>query len=233
MKASIVAPVKRFLGVQDAERSAAFYRDVLGFEVRDSGTEAVRGPAAIEFDSSGPARSVVFFETSDVEAMRSEIAARGGNPGEFVKVNRVKMRVFEVRDPDGHALWFGQSYDVPVDPRPRGLIRKALPRFPVSDVAAAVAYYRDVLGFKINYQQQDLGVMDRDEVTVLLNPRDAKHLGIGSSYFYVANADALYAELKAKGAKIDGEPVSHPWGLRDFGVIDPDGNELWFGQPFE
>jgi predicted enzyme related to lactoylglutathione lyase len=231
MKPSIVAPVMRELGVEDAERSADFYRDVLGFEMRKN--EAVCGPARIQFKSGGPARSVVFFETDDVDAMRREIAGRGGDPSGFEKVNRVKMRVFEVRDPDGHALWFGQSYHVPGEPRPRGLVRQALPRFPVKDVAAAVAHFRDVLGFKINYQQHDVGVMDRDEVTVLLIPRDAKYPGIGSSYFYVANADELYAELKAKGAKLDGEPVSHPWGLRDFGVTDPDGNELWFGQPFE
>jgi len=30
-----------------------------------------------------------------------------------------------------------------------------------------------------------------------------------------------------------GEPESHPWGLRDFVVLDPEGNELTFGQPFE
>jgi catechol-2,3-dioxygenase len=31
-KPAIVAPVSRFLAVADADRSVAFYRDVLGFE---------------------------------------------------------------------------------------------------------------------------------------------------------------------------------------------------------
>jgi uncharacterized glyoxalase superfamily protein PhnB len=90
-----------------------------------------------------------------------------------------------------------------------------------------------VLGFRINYQQHDLGVMDRDDITVLLIARTERHTGIGSAYVYVANADTLYAELRAKGAKVQGEPVSHPWGLRDFRVLDLEGNWITFGQPFE
>jgi catechol 2,3-dioxygenase-like lactoylglutathione lyase family enzyme len=118
------------------------------------------------------------------------------------------------------------------------MMEKALPHMPVGDVAAAVAYYRDVLGFSINYQQDDLGVMDRDRITLLLIPRmliprTELQAGIGSAYVYVADADALHAELLAKGANIQGEPVSHPWGLRDFAIIDPDGNRFTFGQPFE
>jgi uncharacterized glyoxalase superfamily protein PhnB len=110
---------------------------------------------------------------------------------------------------------------------------QALPELPVDDVAAAVTYYRDVLGFQINYQQDDLGVMDRDAITILLIARTESHKGIGSFEAYVSNADALYEELLAKGAKIVGRPVSHPWGLRDFRVIDLEGNRITFAQTFE
>ena len=30
-----------------------------------------------------------------------------------------------------------------------------MPEFPLDDVPAGVAYYRDVLGFEVNYQQHD------------------------------------------------------------------------------
>ena len=112
-------------------------------------------------------------------------------------------------------------------------MRKALPELPFDDVTAAVAYYRDVLGFRINYQQHDLGVMDRDEITVLLITRTERHKGIGSFEVYVENADALYTELCAKGANVQDEPVSHPWGLRDFRITDLEGNRITFAQPFE
>ena len=111
------------------------------------------------------------------------------------------------------------------------MLTKIMPELPSDDVAAAVAYYRDVLGFHVNYEQADIGVMDRDAVRVLLILRTERHRGIGSTYVYVHDADGLHAELRAKGARVVGEPESHPWGLRDFRVLDLDDNELTFGQP--
>ncbi len=251
--AAIVAPLSRHLSVADLERSLAFYRDVLGFEARHVSAgdglpaipEAVRGPARIQFgtqdiahDSTGQPRprgaAILFFQTDDVEAMRDAVIAAGGTPSELEKVNWIKMRMFQIRDPDGHTLWFGQSFQ---QPSPRAdhtrQLRKALPEFPLDDVSAGVAYYRDVLGFKINYAQDNLGVMDRDAVTILLIARTAKHQGIGSCYVYVRDADALHAELLAKGANVQGEPISHPWGLRDFQILDLEGNRITFAQTFE
>jgi bleomycin resistance family protein len=43
----------------------------------------------------------------------------------------------------------------------RRMLRKIMPELPLTDIDAGVAYYRDVLGFSVNYQQHDLGVMDR------------------------------------------------------------------------
>ncbi len=250
---SIVSPVSRRLAVADAARSLAFYRDVLGFEIRcvreENGVpahvEVVSGPAKIELgladaapDSTGQSRprgsAILYFQTDDIVAMHEALIARGGDPSEIAKVNWIKMSMFEIRDPDGHSLWFGQSFQQPssaVDHKTQ--LRKALPELPVEDVPAAVAYYRDVLGFNVNYAQHDIGVMDRDAVTVLLIARTAQHTGIGSCYIYIRDADALHAELVAKGANVQGEPVSHPWGLRDFDVLDMAGNRLRFGQTFE
>ena len=236
----------QFIDVADVARSIHFYRDLLGFEVCDQSgiIEAVYGPACIQFTTQGQTpndwaesrprkAAILFFETGDVDGMHAAIRAHGGTPSELAKVNWIKMRMFEIRDPDGHTLWFGQSYDKPHTPAPSPMMRKALPQLPFDDVAAAVAHYRDVLGFRINYQQDDLGVMDRDDITVLLIARTERHTGIGSAYVYVEDADALYAELRAKGAHVQGEPVSHPWGLRDFSVVDLEGNWIRFGQPFE
>jgi len=235
VKPSIVAPVMRYIGVTDVARSILFYRDILGFEVRDQSgiIEAVNGPACIQFAAQESAPAILFFETGDVDAMHAAILARGGTPSKPQKVNWIKMLMFEIRDPDGHTLWFGQSYDKPHTPVPSPIMQKALPELPFDDVTAAVAYYRDVLGFRINYQQHDLGVMDRDNITLLLIARTERHTGIGSAYIYIEDADALYAELRAKGANIQGEPVSYPWGLRDFGVLDLERNRIRFGQTFE
>ena len=100
-------------------------------------------------------------------------------------------------------------------------------------MAGGIAHYRDVLGFTINYAQDDIGVMDRDKTRLLLIARTGQHKGIGSAYFYVEDVDRLHDELNSKGANVQGEPVSRPWGLREFSVLDPEGNRLTFAQTFE
>src|SRR5512132_4534536 len=132
---AIVAPVMRRLIVSDVARSVAFYREVLGFTsvaVREAFdfpavAEVVSGPARIQLgirrgaaersDRASP--RVVFLETEDVVAMHAGLRARGGQPSELEKVNWIKMRVFEIRDPDGHTLWFGESFHQPNPSRPR------------------------------------------------------------------------------------------------------------------
>ena len=68
---------------------------------------------------------------------------------------------------------------------------------------------------------------------LLLGARTERHQGIGSAYVYVHDADRLHAELRRKGANVQGEPISQPWGLREFRVLDIEGNQITFGQPFE
>jgi hypothetical protein len=111
------------------------------------------------------------------------------------------------------------------------VLTKIMPELPLDDVPAGVAYYRDVLGFTVNYAQHDIGVMDRDQVRVLLIARTERHRGIGSCYVYVADVDALFHELVAKEANVQAQPVSRPWGLREFAVLDVAGNRITFGQP--
>jgi predicted enzyme related to lactoylglutathione lyase len=243
----ITAPVSRWLGAGDVDRTVAFWRDVLGFEVTerapDGTVEARSGRARIhfgeldaapDFSKEGPAGSaVVFFDTDDVAAMQAAIRRRGGQPSDLGKVNWIKRSVFEVRDPDGHVIWFGQSYHQKSPDRPRRMMSRIMPELPCDDVPDAVKHYRDVLGFGVNYEQEDLGVMDRDEVRLLLIARTSQHGGIGSAYFYVRDVDVLYEELVRSGADVQGEPVSQPWGLREFRVLDPDRNRLTFAQTFE
>jgi hypothetical protein len=92
-----------------------FYRDTLGFEVREQpdAIEALYGPARIQLEKQEPVRSaILFLQTDNVEAMHATICARGARL-RMEKVNWIKMRMLEIRDPDGHTLWFGRSYDMP------------------------------------------------------------------------------------------------------------------------
>lgn len=239
----ITQPVSRHLAVADLQRSLGFYRDILGFSV--NGQAATSGPARIDFEVGDDAldstlmerrprgHAILFFETDDVEKERETIVARGGKPSEVEKANWIKVKAFEIRDPDGHVLWFAQSFAGPDTGKNPGQLHQALPAFPLSDLKAGIAYYQNVLGFGINYADDNIGVMFRDLVTILLIPRSPKHTGIGTSEFYIRDADELHAELTGRGADLDGSPVSHPWGIRDFTARDLEGNTLIFGETFE
>jgi catechol 2,3-dioxygenase-like lactoylglutathione lyase family enzyme len=152
-KATLTAPVSRLLAVTDAERSIAFYRDTLGFDVHptsgDAGVSVVAeltsGAARIQlsqradpFDSTGERRprgaAILFFETDDVRSLREEIRGREGVTNELENVNWLKMRMFKIRDPDGHSLWFGQSFHQPDQPRPRPMLEQIMPNLPLSEL---------------------------------------------------------------------------------------------------
>jgi len=46
---------------------------------------------------------------------------------------------------------------------------------------------------------------------------------------FVSDADALYGELKLRGARTLTEPKDYPYGMRNFHVTDLDDNQLCFG----
>ena len=51
------------------------------------------------------------------------------------------------------------------------------------------------------------------------------------AYVRVDDADAIYAEVQERGAPIDYTIYNAPHGFRKFGVQDPDGHDIAFGQP--
>lgn len=242
---AIVSSVEGLVNVSDLNRSLAFYRDVLQFDraevvedwTRPGGVEVFRGPARVHLHVDRDATpAILFFQTDDLLAVRSAIKARGGMPSEIQRVNWVNLDMFEVRDPDGNTLWFGKPISQPVAGDPsklRSLLRQALPELPLNDLPAGIEHYQEVFGFRAFYANDSVGVMYRDKVSLVLAARSASHTGIGSAYVYAENVDELYAELKAKGANLLGEPVDRPWGVRDFAVSDLEGNQIRFGQRVE
>jgi uncharacterized glyoxalase superfamily protein PhnB len=244
-QAAIVAPSMRFVPVSDRRQSIHFYCDVLGFQEQQISDDYGAGAAAelsygaarlqlcLIAENSSLEPVILFFQTDGVGKLRETVIERGGKASALQKVNWIKMEMFEVRDPDGNVVWFGESFQQPTPAQPPPMLQEMLPHFPVDQVEPAVTYYCDVLGFRINYAQHDLGVMYRDNVTLLLIERPETHKGIGSCTVYIENADQLYQELASKGAKTLAPPVSRPWGLRDFTIVDLDGNRITFAQPFE
>ncbi len=54
--------------------------------------------------------------------------------------------------------------------------------------------------------------------------------GNGGICVFVNDVDGVYAELAARGANVIKQPQNYDYGMRDFDVLDLDGNHLTFGQ---
>jgi catechol 2,3-dioxygenase-like lactoylglutathione lyase family enzyme len=106
--------------------------------------------------------------------------------------------------------------------------------FVVSDIGRSLAHYRDVLGFSVTFQYGSptfYACLCRDEVALhLIAAHRTKRLpGNGAICVFVRDVDAVHAELAARAANIVKPPQDYDYGMRDFDVLDPDGNQLIFG----
>lgn len=54
--------------------------------------------------------------------------------------------------------------------------------------------------------------------------------GIAAVYVDVADVEAAHARCQVEGVELTAPLTTHPWGMRDFVVRDPDGHQLAVGQ---
>ena len=109
------------------------------------------------------------------------------------------------------------------------------PMIEVQDLDATVAFWRDKLGFSVAATFETTWcLMARDGLRVMFNLHADDHVhehGSVSLYLDTDDVDGLHAELVRSGAPVQGEPVTYPWGMRQFAVTDSNGLLIQFGQP--
>jgi hypothetical protein len=104
-----------------------------------------------------------------------------------------------------------------------------------SDVTALAEWYRDKLGFAITMswgEPAEYARVQRDTVELAVG-RLGEGFGPSSVYAIVSGVDALYAEFVARGVRIGREISDAPYRMRDFDLIDPEGNRICFGEAIE
>jgi len=114
-------------------------------------------------------------------------------------------------------------------------LRDAATLFVVQDVLRSVEHYRDVLGFRVEFTYGEptfYAGIERDNVAIHLQAASEtkRQPGHGAINVFVTDVDPLYQELKARGARTTEEPADRPYGMRDFDIVDLDGNLLCFGE---
>ncbi len=122
---------------------------------------------------------------------------------------------------------------------PAATIRTAIPVVFVSSVADSAAFYRDKLGFSVEFLHGNppfYGAIRRDGATIHLRfvhePVITQALrekeSLLAAFLSVENAKALFDEYKAKEVPMAGSLHREPWGGPTFTVRDPDGNWICF-----
>ncbi|MCV2490946.1 VOC family protein [Geodermatophilus sp. YIM 151500] len=120
---------------------------------------------------------------------------------------------------------------------------------PQTDPDAALAFYRDTLGFEIRndvgyggMRWITVGPPGQPDTSIVLHPPAASpgltddekrmlaEIVAKGSYFGVNLAtpdlDDAFATLESRGAEVAQEPVDQPYGVRDCAFRDPAGNEI-------
>jgi methylmalonyl-CoA/ethylmalonyl-CoA epimerase len=79
---------------------------------------------------------------------------------------------------------------------------------PVHDVAAATAFYRDVLGMRFLFDAPGLAFFDCGGVRLMLTRPESPELDHPASilYYQVDDVPAAYEALRARGVVFEGEP---------------------------
>jgi uncharacterized glyoxalase superfamily protein PhnB len=119
------------------------------------------------------------------------------------------------------------------------------PNLIVRDVAKSTAFYRDVLGFKIQQTVPDAEpfvfvMLERDGVLVFLNDvnavvhdyPDAASLppgGTAAMFFVITGVDAYHDEVAPK-ANVIMQLKTQFYGMREFSVTDPEGHVITFAE---
>jgi methylmalonyl-CoA/ethylmalonyl-CoA epimerase len=98
---------------------------------------------------------------------------------------------------------------------------------PVTDLARAVAFYRDVLGAThlATFDPPGLAFFDFGGVRLMLDAIPEAQIGSAPLYFRVPEVEAACAALEARGVTIDAAP--HMINRDTAGVFGTPGMETW------
>jgi predicted enzyme related to lactoylglutathione lyase len=111
------------LAVPDLGRSSAFYRDVLGFDIREMGDPGWRMfvrdgcrimagqcPGAVPATQLGDHSYFGYFVVDDAEAYFARVVAAGAEITKPMASEPWGMREFGLRTVDGHRIMIGQEH---------------------------------------------------------------------------------------------------------------------------
>jgi catechol 2,3-dioxygenase-like lactoylglutathione lyase family enzyme len=118
-------------------------------------------------------------------------------------------------------------------------LKSIVPILSVRDVPASAAFFREKLGFAIDFLYGTppyYGSVSRDEICLHLRfvgrpnfaELAAREVSLVLASIEVSDVQELFEEFKKRGAEFAQTPTKQDWGGTDFHVRDPDGNVISF-----
>jgi len=245
------------LTVADAEGIRDFYQAVVGWESRGEemggfedyhmippGFDAsVTGIChARGTNSNVPPQWLVYFAVEDVDASAAKAVVAGGTIIDGPR-HMGSGRFCVIQDPAGAVCALFRSApsgeSVEAQASVGSTVLGIAPQFLVDDLDRSIGYYRDRLGFKVDFVYEGFYASVRDRSSEIhlkhapkieedrAHRRENEHL---DASIQVNGIDALYLELQERGATVIKPLERRPWNVRDFYVEDPDGYILCFGE---
>jgi len=123
---------------------------------------------------------------------------------------------------------------------------KIVPVIRCSDLERSLRFYTEVLDFERRWPGEEQRERDNGVIDLVRNGAElqlSRHSGDGVfgsvNRVFVDDVDERYVTFRARGlnttqrpeSPIHMAPVDQTWGLREFAVTDPDGNNLCFCAP--
>jgi uncharacterized glyoxalase superfamily protein PhnB len=119
------------------------------------------------------------------------------------------------------------------------ILKSIVPILFVRNVPASAAFFRDRLGFAIDFLHGEppfYGSVSRDAVCLHLRfvhrpnfaELAAREVSLILATVEVSDMQVLFEEFKARGVEFAQTPTKQSWGGTDFHVRDPDGNVIAF-----
>ena len=119
------------------------------------------------------------------------------------------------------------------------IFKPAIPVLLVPDEPASAAFFREKLGFEIDFLYGTppfYGSVSRGQACLHLravhqpNFADiaAREVSLILTTVEVSDVQSLFDELEGRGVEFTQRPTRQPWGGTDFHVRDPDGNVISF-----
>lgn len=115
------------------------------------------------------------------------------------------------------------------------MLLSAVPILASLNQAETIAFYTKKMGFTLDSEWDGYLIFSREQVRIhhwfTEDPVIPKHTGC---YINVNNVEQLYQQYEQEGiVHPNGKLAKMPWGMRQFSILDNNGNIIHFGEPVE